>query len=207
MNTPKNNSIEYTCTSKGRDDKGNINVYRLRRISDDTYVNVTPNQLKEAIRSGAVVVLNLTLTSDNRLISKKEETSLKLSNAESFKKFILSELESLAKVCGSNKKPEVEVEELISNVHCELGCCVPNMMHYRNKDYSFHINIGMDRSEYYSAYFMVESIDDDEPVIEKAISLANPLYSNRNISKIRKAMEIVKLNIGKIGLLNNWYGI
>lgn len=63
---------EYRCLEKRRDKQGNIIGYRLERVSDKHIDDVTPDQLKSAIRHGQVEVKNLTLTSDNRLVDTSE---------------------------------------------------------------------------------------------------------------------------------------
>lgn len=62
-------TVKYTL--KIRNEQGIIIGYMLQDSTGNTKV-VQPNELKEAIRNGEVDCLNLQLTSDNRLMDKKE---------------------------------------------------------------------------------------------------------------------------------------
>lgn len=67
--------IQCKCIQKYRDAKGNIYGYRLIDLNQQIQ-DVTPDDLKTAIRNNQVNVINLTLTSNNRLIDKKEDKQL-----------------------------------------------------------------------------------------------------------------------------------
>ena len=68
--------IQAKCLDKIRDKKGNIIGYKLIDKNKNE-VAVKAERLKEVIKSKQVDVINLTLTSDNRLINKKPATSSK----------------------------------------------------------------------------------------------------------------------------------
>ena len=63
--------IQCKCIEKFRDSKGNIVAYRLMDSNLKTQ-DITPQLLKQAIKNNQLDVVNLKLTSDNRLIDKKE---------------------------------------------------------------------------------------------------------------------------------------
>ena len=65
--------IQLKCIRKFKDKSGRIHGYRLVDING-VVQDITPNNLKDVIKSGKVTVVNLTLTSDNRLIDKKQES-------------------------------------------------------------------------------------------------------------------------------------
>ena len=64
--------IQAKCIEKFRDKNGKIYGYRLVDLNGQTQ-DVTPDNLKNAIRLGHIHVVNLTLTSDNRLMDTTEK--------------------------------------------------------------------------------------------------------------------------------------
>ena len=65
--------LQAKCIEKIRDKNKHIIEYKL--ISKDKKtISVKSDDLKSAMRSGQIEVINLTLTSDNRLIDKKPDT-------------------------------------------------------------------------------------------------------------------------------------
>jgi hypothetical protein len=60
------------CTEKVRDNKGIILGYRLRDIISGQQDFLTSEQLKNAIRSNQLNVVNLTLTTDNRIVDASQ---------------------------------------------------------------------------------------------------------------------------------------
>ena len=69
--------LQVKCTQIFRDSKGKIFGYRLKDVTDKKEVDVKPDNLKQAIKAGKLNVINLTLTSDNRLIRKEAKSDLK----------------------------------------------------------------------------------------------------------------------------------
>ncbi len=65
--------IQLKCIQKFRDDSGKIYGYRLVDFNGQTQ-DVTPENLKNAILNGQVNVVNLTLTSDGRLVDTSEKS-------------------------------------------------------------------------------------------------------------------------------------
>lgn len=63
--------IQAKCIQKFRDNKGGIRSYRLQDLNGNIR-DVPSDDLKKAIKKKQIHVVNLTLTSDNRLISKTE---------------------------------------------------------------------------------------------------------------------------------------
>ena len=64
--------IQAKCIQKLRDNKGKIYGYRLIDINGKTQ-DVEPENLKKAIRNKQIHIVNLTLTSDNRLVDTTEK--------------------------------------------------------------------------------------------------------------------------------------
>lgn len=67
--------IQAKCIQKFRDNSGKIYGYRLQDINVQTQ-DVTPEDLKKAILNKQVDIINLTLTSDGRLVDRKAEKQL-----------------------------------------------------------------------------------------------------------------------------------
>jgi len=67
--------IQAKCIQKFRDRQGKIYGYRLQDINDQIR-DVEPNDLKRAIASNQIEVVNLTLISDGRLVDKKPVNQL-----------------------------------------------------------------------------------------------------------------------------------
>ena len=67
--------IQAKCIQKFRNKQGKIYGYRLMDINQVTQY-VTPGDLKKAIKAKQINVVNLTLTSDGRLMDKKSEKQL-----------------------------------------------------------------------------------------------------------------------------------
>ena len=65
--------IQTKCIQKFRDVKGKIYGYRLVDLNGQTQ-DVQPDNLKQAIRKCEIHVVNLTLTSDGRLVDKQDDT-------------------------------------------------------------------------------------------------------------------------------------
>lgn len=63
--------MQVRCIQKFRDSTGKIYGYRVQDINGVTQ-DVRPENLKQAIRNNQIRVVNLTLTSDNRLVDSKE---------------------------------------------------------------------------------------------------------------------------------------
>ena len=64
--------IQAKCIQKFRDNTGKIYGYRLQDINGKTQ-DVQPDNLKNAIRNKQINVVNLTLTTDNRLVDTTEK--------------------------------------------------------------------------------------------------------------------------------------
>ena len=88
---------QLKCIGKTRDKNNHIIEYKLIG-NDRKIISVKSDELKEFIRSGQVGVINLTLTSDNRLIDKKSDTPSKPNiNIES----LLNRLKSLSYILNA----------------------------------------------------------------------------------------------------------
>lgn len=66
------------CTGKIRDKNGKITAYKVTNVYYGKYKIIEPSELKRCIQENTVVVTNLTLTSDNRLVDSSNEQSLEL---------------------------------------------------------------------------------------------------------------------------------
>lgn len=64
--------IQVKCIQKFRDKNNHIYGYRLQDINGQTQ-DVQPKNLKQAIASGKIHIVNLTLTTDGRLVNTTEK--------------------------------------------------------------------------------------------------------------------------------------
>ena len=67
IHNQNNQPLKFKCLHKYRDKNSNIIGYGLIDIQGKPY-KVSSNDLKQAIKQGRVYVVNLTLTTDNRLV-------------------------------------------------------------------------------------------------------------------------------------------
>lgn len=92
--------IQAKCIQKFRDKQNKIIGYRLQDINGQTQ-DVTPEILKKAIFNNQISVVNLTLTSDNRLVDSKEDDNIRknidVKTKESIYKYILSMMYNIEK--------------------------------------------------------------------------------------------------------------
>lgn len=85
----------YICTNKSRDAKGNITGYYIADTLYKRVVFMTPENIKEAIKNNSIVVENLKLTSNNRLISTNIDTRKRANVPDNILKRIKIPCESL----------------------------------------------------------------------------------------------------------------
>lgn len=93
--------VQVKCIEKLRDKNNHIIGYKLIDKNNNE-VLVKAEKLKEIIRSKQLEVINLTLTSDNRLIDKKQDTSLKPMNKSKTKNINAESLLVKVKTIGYN---------------------------------------------------------------------------------------------------------
>ncbi len=87
------------CINKIRDGKGKIIGYTLQSSTGETK-KVEKNSLKEAVRNGKIGIVNMTLTSDNRLVDKRPDTPSKTMTAPSKQNTNTESLLSRVKATG-----------------------------------------------------------------------------------------------------------
>lgn len=85
------------CINKIRDGKGKIIGYTLQSSTGETK-KVEKNSLKEAVRNGKIGIINMTLTSDNRLVDKDASQPLR-------QKLDVNDMINKAQVSGQNLIP------------------------------------------------------------------------------------------------------
>ena len=88
--------VKAKCIQKFRDKHNKIYKYRLQDQQGNTK-DVTPDQLKQAIKNNQITITNLTLTSDNRLINTTPTQQTSKTSEEQKIKNILAK----AKLLGS----------------------------------------------------------------------------------------------------------
>lgn len=116
--------IQAKCIQKFRDKNNHIYGYRLQDINGQTQ-DFKPENLKQAIINKQINVINLTLTSDMRLVDKSED---KLKSTKLCKKYSCEGIQSTKKQNNAinlfDKMPDIIVEaaEKLDNV-MEFALC------------------------------------------------------------------------------------
>lgn len=102
--------VTYRCINKHRDKNGKILFYEIKELKYDAkgltqqhHTFVPVDKLKAAIKENRVEVINLQLTSDNRLIDKPEPEYLRLTKEQMAEKLglkiIPGRLDDTLKIC------------------------------------------------------------------------------------------------------------
>lgn len=104
--------IQAKCIQKFRDAKNKIYGYRLIDLAGQTQ-DVTPDDLKRAIHNKQISIINLTLTSDGRLVDKSPEKQLEN------KKIMPNKVES------QDKKLEDMADMIANKIYKKLGINTP----------------------------------------------------------------------------------
>lgn len=109
--------IQAKCIEKFRDKTGKIYGYRLIDLNEQTQ-DVTADNLKRAIANKKIHVINLTLTSDNRLVdsSEKQLQSKKLGPAPSKENIIKEVAKALAFLDKELVDMGDSFEEIVENL-------------------------------------------------------------------------------------------
>ena len=178
--------IQAKCIQKFRDNSNKIYGYRLQDINGQTQ-DVKAEELKSAIRNKQIHIVNLTLTSDNRLVDKEPEKQLQN------KKILPSEI--------STKSIKVDkITSLIEHICNELGLAF-NLVELDIEDgeYSFkskfktvisgNTEVWISANKLYldvSLYTEYVAIEDNTPLTKEGI--------NKIISRIKKELNILNTN-------------
>lgn len=89
--------IQAKCIQKFRNKSNQIIGYRLQDSQGKTK-DLTPQQLKDAIHTNQIHVLNLTLTSDNRLVDTKHNNTPLQKNQTSVKNTASEKTQTVQKI-------------------------------------------------------------------------------------------------------------
>lgn len=79
----------YTCFYRHRDNNGKIVGYTLRNELTSEWMQVTPEQLKDAIYNKRVHIFNLKLTSDGRIIEAANQLDTHSKNNKLYERSVL----------------------------------------------------------------------------------------------------------------------
>lgn len=191
--------IQAKCVQKLRTSNNKIYGYRLVDINGKTQ-DVRPEYLKDAIKQGKITVVNLTLTSDGRLVDKKAEKQLTTGNLgpapvksetkkEKLEDTLLNMLDKPQKefikivgngdaFCGSDFIDDGDELEVITQI---LG------VHYiKSEMYGCTLGINCNKQDM-KAYIMFQGKDAmGKEIISDSIKLSKPINSKDNHEKIEK---------------------
>lgn len=189
-----------------RDHNGKVYGYRIQD-SAGYEMNVNPDDLKDAIRKQKISIMNLTLTSDNRLIENKGSKTLQSNGSNIFKKQIDEDYnEACAKAYEIIKKQSARILYLmgepynIENIPFkELLSTGYGKMHGTIKMHSLGygpngplndlmIAVALNQTK---AYFVISLIEKNTTVTRdpRTLELSRPLDTEGNLSKIKYLTE------------------
>lgn len=198
--------IQATCILKFRNKNKRIYGYRLQDLNQQTQ-DVTPEDLKRAIASGQINVVNLALTKDGRLIDKTPEKQLedkgimpnKLVHPKPSKKELLKEeLEEILREMANKLSKAVVEYELAHDrepfVEFELDDVTDDYilgsiydLTY-NEDYDMYgltFGISKPNKAGTEAFVIFQQNCMGDPVFEYSANLKLPLKSKENLEEIK----------------------
>lgn len=192
--------IQAKCIQKFRDKQNKIYGYRLVDLNGQTQ-DVTPENLKRAIANKQINVVNLTLTSDYRLVdtNEKQLQSKKLGGAP--KDYISREdkfFEAVENIetafckyvgdesCTADINKDYDGE---SYIHQILGVYYPEEYkgNPNDADQCYGVTLLIDTKEVWVAWQGDNGMAKEE--FSESANLVSPLYSSKNIEIIRNTFE------------------
>lgn len=185
--------IQAKCIQKFKDKQGRIYGYRLVDINGQTQ-DVTPGDLKLAIRDKRITVINLALTSDNRLIDKKEEKQLQNtkimpnkvvapqpSKKEKFEECVEAIMKELTKTVGSG---DIQIEPDDNSDDYLLATIYG--LYYDDDDEMYGVTFAISNKKIPEAYIALQKDCMDDPEFEYTKFLTRPMESKDNLLKIKE---------------------
>ena len=188
--------IQAKCIQKFRNKQGKIYGYRLMDINQVTQ-DVTPGDLKKAIKAKQINVVNLTLTSDGRLMDKKSEKQLEnkqimpnkveqppINKKDVMKSSIIMLMNQLISKIGSGDvqlEPEDCTDDYLMGTIYDLV--------YNEDDEMFGITFGISNDKKPEFYVIFQKDCMDEPEFEFSESLSRPIESYANIEIIKRLLN------------------
>lgn len=174
-----NNVMRGMCTQKFRGEKGNIIGYRITYENQQTQ-DVTPDVLKNAIRSNKVVILNLKLTSDNRLVDCNPTSQLANgTNASVSSNFIKGAAKAFTYFDRAWVDMGDSLEEIVEGLCYEAKYKFDKKKAYADKSYLYNVHIKAyekllsDKNSTYDLEFVLANYCDSSDRF-----IQNMVYSN-----------------------------
>lgn len=170
--------IQVKCTYKFKDKNNNIYGYRIQDVNGKT-MDVQADKLKQAIRNNQVTVINLILTSDNRLIDGKKVSNKKKDAKLEFKN-IIQKMDQLE--LGKDTKSTLDwkdYEQMKNNPHYSVIEPFLNIWSYYKKRFKYDSKNGYIADRYYimRSYDWVACGGNDKE-LEKIINIFNNSSDN-----------------------------
>ena len=193
------NMIQAKCIQKFRDKSNRIYGYRLIDLSGNTK-DITSDDLKKVISAGKIVVINLKLTSDGRLVDVAENSikNMKINTVDHSK--YISKEDMLE--CGIHRMLDLAQDKFIGIVgsgdkFCgedfyidddddAIYACQMLGVYYDNKSEMYGCTFGVEgRSNGGIAYIMFQDKEAmGKDIISDQIDLTLPLVSETNSNEI-----------------------
>lgn len=172
--------IKAKCISKNRDNNGVIKSYTLQDVNGKT-MNVTGQQIKQAITNGQIEIINLQIDRAGRLIDKPVDCKEKTSNIS-----IEQQTEIFIKFIQEARKL-LEAEDFhfeTKNHDAEKQILSEAAKRYPNKQFTCNFNTLVNKNRYSpngKVNWSVVGISEDEVYINKLF--ANFIFGNiKNVS-------------------------
>lgn len=201
--------ITCKCIQKFRERTGKIYGYRLIDINGQTQ-DATPGDLKRAIANKNITVLNLTLTSDDRLVDKNPEKQLQnkkimpnnvirpMNNKEKFIDYITKVVEGLTKRIGTGDI-QIEPDECTDDY---LMGTIYNLCYDKNDD-TYVITFGISDESEPEVYAIFQKDCMNTPEFEDSMPLKKPIESKENLVIIKEFFDTVAKKVEEWQSNNN----
>lgn len=188
--------IACKCIAKLRDNKGKIYGYTLQDINGQKQ-NVQPDNLKAAIRNNNVHVINLKLTSDNRLIdcAEKQLQSPSLGDAPRLEKDWYNELMNHLDKCINTLRSILGQGETWASTdevkHRDEYVLESNIYDCWDDEDCWSVNFGItyDKAIKEIWFSWCGDLPDYIPSIDMSAKLQSPLASAKNFEIIDNLMR------------------
>lgn len=196
--------IQAKCTQKFRDKRNHIYGYRIVDLNGQTQ-DVKAEALKQAIASGKIHIINLTLTKDGRLVdtTEKQLQSKSLGTVPQAPvnkvEVFFGKVEEVTKrfcttvggdACGFE---ELDGKEGINSVQQILGVYYPDNYPGNSEDneHCYGVTFGIVYNSKQQEVFLDWQGDNGMAQEEfgEAAKLVKPLYTDKNIEIISKTMD------------------
>lgn len=194
--------IQTKCIQKFRDKKGKIIGYRLQDLNGKTQ-DVASDNLKNAILKGDVHVVNLTLTSDGRLVDSSEKI---LKNTKVLGKAPIADkqirLNKIAKYISEKCNYNIDEESLDDeSITLNKNSNIPTYVFICNvADEQYEISIGSNAQnlEFEITFELIENDSSLDMICTKINGINYTIDSANDAKAVLKIFRLISENSGNL---------